>query len=200
MLNDQNSSEWVLQAANMDLHFMGINWLASQVQAANPILVLLYIPLFNYILYPAIEKLGINFNAYRKIGTGFFLSVISFLVIWWIQVQIDAGSAPSIGWQLLAYVIITASEVMVYQTGLEYAYTQAPASMKSTIMSFWLLTIALGNILVSAVNSNIASGGIFSRLSGSQYYLFFLLLMTVVSVVYVFISKSFKENKVPVIA
>lgn len=194
MLNDQNSSEWVLQAAKMDLHFMGINWLASQVQAANPILVLLYIPLFNYVLYPLIEKSGINFNAYRKIGTGFLLSVISFIVIWWIQVQIDAGGAPSIGWQLVAYIIITAAEVMVYQTGLEYAYTQAPASMKSTIMSFWLLTIALGNILVSAVNSNIAGGGIFSKLSGAQYYLFFTVLMAVVSVLYIFVSRTFREN------
>ncbi len=198
MLNDQNSSEWVLQAANMDLHFLGIDWLASQVQAANPILVLLYIPLFNYGLYPFIEKLGINFNAYRKIGTGFILSVLSFVVIWWIQVQIDKGNSPSIGWQLIAYIIITAAEVMVYQTGLEYAYTQAPASMKSTIMSFWLLTIAGGNLLVSAINSNIASGGIFSKLSGAEYYLFFTFLMAVVSLVYLFVSRRFKENVVTV--
>jgi len=194
MLNDQNSSEWVLQASKMDLHFMGVNWLASQVQVANPILVLLYIPLFNYVLYPFIEKLGINFNAYRKIGTGFILSVISFIVIWQIQLVIDKGGAPSIGWQFLGYIIISAAEVMVYQTGLEYAYTQAPASMKSTIMSFWLLTIALGNILVSAVNSNIASGGIFSKLSGAQYYLFFTILMAAVSSVYIIVSRKFKES------
>jgi POT family proton-dependent oligopeptide transporter len=194
MLNDQNSSEWVLQASKMDLHFMGINWLASQVQAANPILVLIYIPLFNYGLYPFISKLGIHFNAYRKIGTGFILSVISFVIIWQIQIYIDAGISPSIGWQLLAYIIITAAEVMVYQTGLEYAYTQAPASMKSTIMSFWLLTIALGNILVSAVNSNIAGGGIFSTLSGAEYFLFFTILMAVVSLFYMLVSKTFKES------
>ncbi len=195
MLNDQNSSEWVLQASKMNLHFMGIDWLATQIQAANPILVLLFIPLFNYVLYPFIEKSGINFNAYRKIGTGFILSVISFVVIWWIQIQIDGGGSPSIAWQLLAYIIITAAEVMVYQTGLEYAYTQAPASMKSTIMSFWLLTIAIGNILVSAVNSNIADGGIFSTLSGAGYFLFFTIMMAVVSLLYILVSKNFKGNE-----
>ncbi|HMG16175.1 MAG TPA: POT family MFS transporter [Saprospiraceae bacterium] len=196
MLNDQNSSEWVLQAAQMDLHFMGVTCLASQVQAANPILVLLFIPLFNYFIYPTIEKAGINFNPYRKIGTGFILGVISFIVIWWIQTQLDAGLKPGIAWQLLAYIIITAGEVLVYQTGLEYAYTQAPASMKSTIMSFWLLTIAIGNYLVSLINTNIASGGLFAKLEGANYYLFFIILMGVVTIIYFIISTRFKENEV----
>jgi POT family proton-dependent oligopeptide transporter len=194
MLNDQNSSEWVLQAGKMDLHFLGVDWLSTQIQAANPILVLLYIPLFNFGLYPAIEKLGIHFNAYRKIGTGFALSVVSFILIWWIQLQIDGGQSPNIGWQVLAYIIISAAEVMVYQTGLEYAYAQAPASMKSTIMSFWLLTIACGNFLVSGINSNIASGGIFSALNGADYYLFFLVLMGIITGLYVMISRRFKEK------
>lgn len=196
MLNDQNSSEWVLQAGQMDRHFIGINWLASQIQAANPILVLLFIPLFNYIIYPAIEKSGINFNPYRKIGTGFILSILSFIVIWWIQTQIDLGLKPNIAWQLIAYIIITAAEVLVYQTGLEYAYNQAPVSMKSTIMSFWLLTIALGNYLVSLINTSIASGGIFSHLEGADYYLFFIILMSVVTLLYMIISRKFKENKI----
>ena len=34
-------------------------------------------------------------------------------------------------------------------TGLEFAYTQAPARMKSTIMGFWLLTVSLGNVIVT---------------------------------------------------
>ena len=194
MLNDQNSSEWVLQAGHLDLHFMGVDWLSTQIQAANPILVLLFIPLFNFVIYPAIRKSGIDFNPYRKIGTGFVLSVFSFLIIWWLQLRIDAGDSPNVGWQVLAYIIITAAEVLVYQTGLEYAYAQAPPSMKSTIMAFWLLTIAAGNFLVSGINSNIASGGIFAQLEGAHYYLFFIALMCVISVLYIFISRTFKEN------
>lgn len=196
MLNDQNSSEWVLQAGKLNLHFMGVEWLSTQIQAANPILVLLFIPLFNFVLYPMISRHGINFNPYRKIGTGFVLSAISFLVIWWLQVQIDAGAAPSVGWQLLAYIIITAAEVLIYQTGLEYAYEQAPPSMKSTIMSFWLMTIAAGNFLVSGINSSIASGGLFSFLKGADYYLFFLVLMVFISIIYILVSGRFKENAV----
>ncbi len=194
MLNDQNSSEWVLQAGKLNLHFMGVDWLSTQIQAANPILVLLFIPLFNFVLYPMIAKLGFNFNPYRKIGAGFVLSIISFVIIWWLQLQIDVGSSPNVGWQVLAYVIITAAEVLVYQTGLEYAYSQAPPSMKSTIMAFWLLTIAAGNFLVSGINSNIASGGIFSKLDGAPYYLFYIIFMAVVTLVYIIISRTFRDN------
>jgi len=32
-------------------------------------------------------------------------------------------------------------------TGLEFAYTQAPPSMKSVVQSFWLLTTCMGNII-----------------------------------------------------
>ena len=32
-------------------------------------------------------------------------------------------------------------------TGLEFAYTQAPPSMKSVVQSFWLLTTCVGNII-----------------------------------------------------
>jgi hypothetical protein len=53
------------------------------------------------------------------------------LVIWWIQTRIDAGAKPNVAWQLLAYVLLTSSEVMVSITGLEFSYTQAPSGQLS---------------------------------------------------------------------
>ena len=38
-------------------------------------------------------------------------------------------------------------QVMTSATGLEFAYTQAPPSMKSVVQSFWLLTTCFGNII-----------------------------------------------------
>jgi POT family proton-dependent oligopeptide transporter len=34
-------------------------------------------------------------------------------------------------------------------TGLEFAYSQAPRAMKSTVMSFWQLVVTMGNLLVA---------------------------------------------------
>jgi len=63
----------------------------------------------------------------------------------------NASGQISVLWQLPQYIIITAGEIMVSITGLEFAYTQAPDSMKSLIMAGWQLTVAFGNLLVVVV-------------------------------------------------
>src|SRR5687768_7551932 len=115
---DQTASAWVLQAQNMDLRFLGKTWLASQIQTANPVFTLLFIPLFSYVIYPAINKV-FPLTPLRKIGLGLFVTVPSFLIPTWIETQIADGLRPNIGWHFLAYAIITAGEVMVSVTALE---------------------------------------------------------------------------------
>lgn len=153
-LYDQTGSSWVFQAQDMDLHFMGITWLSSQVQAVNPILILAFIPIFAFAVYPAINRV-FKLTPLRKIGIGFFLTVCAFALTTLVQSWIDAGQRPNIGWQLLAFVLITAGEVMVSIVGLEFAYTQAPKAMKSMIMSLYLLAVAFGNYLTAKVNNEI---------------------------------------------
>src|ERR1700756_823464 len=101
-----NGAEWTLQAEKMDLHWMGMNLIAAQVQTANPILILIFIPIVNYVIYPAIHKV-FPLTPLRKIGIGLFITALSFVVIVMIQGRIDAGLKPSINWQLLAYVILS---------------------------------------------------------------------------------------------
>ncbi|MCH8295830.1 hypothetical protein IH992_32530 [Candidatus Poribacteria bacterium] len=62
------------------------------------------------------------------------------------------GHKPIIVWQLLAYLLLTAAEVMVSITCLEFSYTQAPEKMKSFIMALYLLSISLGNAVTATVN------------------------------------------------
>ncbi|XP_043450233.1 solute carrier family 15 member 2 isoform X2 [Prionailurus bengalensis] len=57
----------------------------------------------------------------------------------------------SIAWQLPQYALVTAGEVMFSVTGLEFSYSQAPSSMKSVLQAAWLLTVAVGNIIVLVV-------------------------------------------------
>jgi proton-dependent oligopeptide transporter, POT family len=56
-------------------------------------------------------------------------------------------------WQILAYVVLTAAEVLVSITALEFSYKQAPLRMKSFIMALFLLSISLGNAITAVVNS-----------------------------------------------
>jgi len=155
-LFDQTGSSWVLQARDMDLEIDLLLWsgtlLPSQIQALNPILVLALIPVFSYGIYPALDKV-FGMTPIRKIGGGLFVMVTAFALIAWVQERIDAGETPSIAWQLVGYVLLTASEVMVSITALEFSYTQAPRKMKSVIMAFFLWSVSLGNVFTGQVNS-----------------------------------------------
>jgi len=76
------------------------------------------------------------------------LSALSFVPIALIQGELDSGVNIHVGWQLVAFVIVTFAEVMVSVTGLEFAYSQAPKRMKSVVMSLWLINVTLGDLLV----------------------------------------------------
>jgi POT family proton-dependent oligopeptide transporter len=194
-LYDQNSSEWVLQATQLDLDLFGYTLLPQQVQAINPVLILVFIPLFGVWLFPRLEAKGIVIRPLYRIGAGLLFTLAAFLVIYRLQLWIDAGQRPWVGWQLLAYLILTIGEVLVNLTGLQYAYDQAPQKMKSTIMAFWMLTVAVGNYFVSLVNGNIAAGGFLSHLHGASYYLFFSAIMAVTCLLYFLVVRRLGAAK-----
>jgi proton-dependent oligopeptide transporter, POT family len=195
-LYDQSSSEWVLQATNkhMNLDFLGIHWLPQQIQAINPVLILAFIPLFSSLIYPGVEKLGIKVTPLRKIGAGFIMMILAFFCISHAQTRLDHGLETSIIWQILAYTSLTASEILISITGLEYGYTQAPKTMKSTLSAFWLLTVSAGDYFDAYVNSNIAKNGFFSRFTGASYFHLFMIILSVVAILFFIISPFIKEK------
>ena len=190
---DQSAGgEWTLQARDLNLHFLGVTLLPEQVQIANPVLILILVPIFNYLLYPAVDRV-FRLTPLRKIGIGLFLMTASFGIIWWIQARIDGGARPSVNWQLLAYVLLTASEVMVSITGLEFSYTQAPKKMKSIVMAAWLFAVALGNQFTAALNFLIPTlSNLGVDLKHAAYFRFFVFLMLFTAIAFVFFARSYR--------
>jgi POT family proton-dependent oligopeptide transporter len=185
-LFDQHGSSWILQAKQMDLEFMGVTLLPSQIAALNPIMVMALIPLFATVIYPfAIHRLGINLTPLKKMGAGMFVAAFSFLFIAVLQYLLDSGVKLNVMWQFFPYLLITAAEVLISITGLEFAYTQAPRSMKSTIMSMWLLTVFFGNM----ITAYIAKVNVFE---GGNFFMFFTALMLLVSFIFVLIAKNYQ--------
>ncbi len=160
-LFDQTGSTWIFQAQDMDRQWLDFAWLPeslrsvellpSQIQSINSVFVLAFIPLFAYWLYPMIGRVW-RLTPLRKIGLGLFVIVISFWIVTIAQERIDAGQRPNVWWQILAYALLTAGEVMVSIVALEYAYTQSPKTMKSSVMCYYLGAVALGNFFVAKVN------------------------------------------------
>jgi POT family proton-dependent oligopeptide transporter len=190
----QSESAWVLQAEKMGLKWLGIKWRPAQMQAANPFLVMFLIPLFAYVIYPGLNRLW-ALTPLRKISIGMFLTAASFLVPVWIEIQLERGGQPSIGWQFFAYIFLTGAEVMVSITALEFAYTQAPKKMKSLIQSVELLAISLGNAFAAVVNNVITNEDGTSKLPGASYYWFFVISMLVTGVIFIPVARWYKPKE-----
>ncbi len=213
----QSESAWVLQAGKMNLTFLkwnisdqtflgsllsklgGLNqveWkiLPAQMQAANPVLIMILIPLFLYVIYPVLNRIW-TLTHLRKIGIGMFLTAASFLVPVWIEILLERGGQPSIWWQFVAYIFLTGAEIMVAITTLEFAYTQAPKKMKSLIQSAELLSISLGNAFAAVVNDIIKNEDGTSKLPGASYYWFFVIAMLATTVLFIPVARWYKPRE-----
>ena len=184
-LFDQTGSTWIIQAENLNRNWLGINWLPSQIQAINPIMILIFAPTFTYFVYPKLNKY-FELTPLKKINIGLFLTVPSFLIIAYLQSQIDSGNTPSIAWQILAYAILTAAEVLVSITCLEFSYTQAPNNIKSLIMGLFMLSIAVGNTFTMFVNSSITNVN-----DGASFFFFFAKIMLLTALLFMIVVKFF---------
>lgn len=159
-LFDQKASTWIVQANAMtqptiSLFGSSFQFVPAQMQALNPMLVMLLIPFNNLVLYPALRRFGFEPTPLRRITFGIGFTALAWVVIGAIQVTMDNGTPTSMAWQILPYAILTLGEVLVSATGLEFAYSQSPPSMKGVIMAFWSLAVTVGSLWVLIVNASV---------------------------------------------
>lgn len=194
-LFDQMGSSWIEQAKHMDRYIQLGNWSTviepAQTHAANPFLILVFVPVFTYVVYPALNRL-FKLTPLRKINIGFYLAGMSFVVTGLIQNQIAAGHTPHIAWQFLAYIFLTAGEVMASITILEFSYTQAPRRMKAVVMAAANFSVSLGNGLVSVITA--ANQGLGNVLVGSTYFFFWAGLIFTSATVFIYIASTYQDR------
>ena len=82
---------------------------------------------------------------------------LAWIVVGGMQLVLDHGNVFTITWQVLPYILLSFGQVLVATTGLEFAYSQAPFSMKGAIMSFWNLSVTVGNLWVLVANAGVQS-------------------------------------------
>lgn len=163
----QMLNNFISQAGEMELHGLPNDIL----QAIDSITIIVMIPICEHFIYPFIRRFT-PFRAITKIFWGFMFGAASMVYASVLQHYIYAagpcydspkacaasngGTIPNhvhVAIQTPAYFLIGMSEILASITGLEYAYTKAPASMKSFIMSLFLVTNAFGSALGIALSS-----------------------------------------------
>lgn len=192
-LFDQMLTTWVLLGSRMTpTTLLSYPVTSETMQNANSIFVMLLIPIFSFTLYPFLN--GTRFfkaTPLRRMTAGLVLAAASFVICGFLQNAVDAsaaaGTAPiSVWWMALPYFVLTAGEVLFSATGLEFAFSQAPAAMRSTIASLWNLTTMLGNFLVVLVVA------LARNYSAADRFYFFAALMLAVAVVFGIFSLFYK--------
>lgn len=163
----QFSSNFVTQAGQMEGH--GIP--NDLMQNFDPISIIVFIPLLETVVYPLMRRLKIPFRPITRIALGFVVASLAMMYAAIVQhliysagpcygsplcaaSEIDGtaqGNHVHIAIQTPAYVFIGVSEIFASVSGLEYAYTKAPPSMKSFVQSMYLLTNAFGSALAEAL-------------------------------------------------
>ena len=99
---------------------------------------------------------------------------------------------------MLPYAFLTLGEVLVSATGLEFAYSQAPLSMKSAIMSFWLLSVTIGNLWVLVVNLGVQNQGVIDFIKSSGFgvtafqMFFFAVFASAAALVFGLVARSYR--------
>ncbi|KAI0371994.1 oligopeptide transporter [Pilatotrama ljubarskyi] len=136
----------------------------------DPFALIIFIPIVDQFIYPALRRWGINFSPLKRITLGFFTGaaamVYTAVVQHYIYKRNPCGyyvatcSDPVTGdpltsdlnvWiQTPSYVLIAFSEIFASITGLEYAFTKAPKNMRSLVMSVFLFMSAIAAALGEA--------------------------------------------------
>jgi proton-dependent oligopeptide transporter, POT family len=172
-LFDQKASTWIIQGREMVIPHAAWwwpSWLiqdAAQMQALNPLLVMLLIPFNNLVLYPALRAMGLSVTPLRRMGWGIAFSGVAWIAAGAIQLWIDGGEQVSLAWQSLPYLLLTFGEVLVSATALEFAYSQAPQAMKGVIMAFWYLTSTFGSLWVLLTNAGVRNEAVTAYIASS---------------------------------
>ena len=153
-------------AATMQLHGVPNDLIWN----LDGITIIVFIPILDRLVYPFLRKIGIPFRPITRITMGFMFAALSMAYAAVVQHLIytsppcytepmacaaSDGTEPNhvhIAVQLPAYALIGLSEIFASITGLEYAYTKAPPSMKSFVMSIFLLTNAFGSAISIALS------------------------------------------------
>lgn len=157
---NQLNNNLVSQAATMALHGLPNDIFTN----LNPLTLIIFIPLCDLFIYPALRRMKINFSPIKRITAGFFTGAAA--MVWAAVIQhyiyklSECGSyagdsdCPNVTltvWsQTGCYVLIALSEIFASITSLEYAYTKAPKSMRSMVQAVALFTTSISAALGEA--------------------------------------------------
>ncbi|KAI9476688.1 hypothetical protein LPJ78_003667 [Coemansia sp. RSA 989] len=140
------------------------SWLSvDQLNVVNSLVLIVAIPIFDNFVFPLLRRMGFRMGPIVRITTGFAIAVCGFIYVTILQKVIytkrpyfdftgddvpeGAFNDISVWLQIVPYGIIAISEIFTSVTGLEFAFSQAPAELKSVLTAVYLFTNCGGSLI-----------------------------------------------------
>lgn len=98
-LFSMQGSRWTLSATQTNGWCGPVKIRPDQMQVMNPIMILAFLPIFQYGVYPLIEKCGIKMTSLRRMSAGQVTTALAFVVSGFVQLAIekDLTAIPGYG-------------------------------------------------------------------------------------------------------
>ncbi|GII65963.1 MFS transporter [Sphaerisporangium krabiense] len=129
-------------AEKTDLRLFGHSITAATTQSFNPLLILIFVPVFAALWV----RLGSRVGAAQKFSAGLFLVGASFLVMAYAAHLAQAGRI-SVWWLFLVYLIQVFGELSLSPVGLSVTTELAPRAFRSQMLGVWFLSFAVGDAI-----------------------------------------------------
>ncbi|TDH66052.1 hypothetical protein CCR75_007128 [Bremia lactucae] len=217
----QMNSNFVVQGCQMDLRVRGHNNILMSSAMLNVVdsgVILVFIPVFDRLVYPFLTQMGIYPTLLRKIGAGLVFAMLAMVAAGYLEqmrknsprIQGVASNCSAVGenlpmssinvwWQTPQYVLVGVAEILTSISAYDLFYSEVPESMRSVCQALNLLTTTLGFIVTGAMNS-VFSFWVTSDLNdGHLEYIYYMMAMLVLLMLgaFVTVSQTFEYHAPP---
>ena len=162
-----------------------IGWL----QFANPILVVIFAPIFAGI-WAHLGRINMNPSLPLKFAIGLLFMAFSFIIMIY-AVNLAMVSAPvGMQWLLITYAIQTWGELALSPIGLAAFSRYSPKRYMGQMFGLWFLASAIGGVLAGLLGGDALEGGLETISPVFSFMIQYYLIIAVVLIVLSFVIKA----------
>ena len=175
-----------------DLSIAGYEIPVGWLQFANPIIVVLFAPIFAGI-WAQLARKNLDPSLPIKFAIGLLFMALSFLVMI-VAVKIALESSPvGMQWLLLTYLFQTWGELALSPIGLSAFSRYGPKRYMGQMFGLWFLASAIGGVLAGLLGGEALDGGLETISPVFEFMIQYYLVIAVALIALSFVIKTAKD-------
>ena len=201
----QTYSTWIYQARAMDRNLPILGRICpDQPQSLNPLFDIVLIPLLSQVIYPLLQKWNLRPKPLLKMTIGMGFAVACYVVAGIVQIAVEQHPVTtlvvhgvtiyeggvSVLWQIPQYLLLSIAECLFAVSGLEFADSEAPLSMRTALQAVWYVNIGIANVFVIFIT-------IFLPDVSALLFFFYAGLILIATIIFALLSLPYRYRKPP---